>query len=233
MKRLSSLALVFSIAFLVFFFMPAFLNKQFSAYPLMKTGDVFDLFTPLVLIPLYWLLFRVGAEKSPSTRETVFFLVFAAFWVMGQGMHLSANSIGHLVDKMKGTDVYSLTNFYDEVLSHYLWHFGVVALSGLIIYRQWRNPLTESQRIPWIMYLAGVIYGFSFAVIVLEGVTWLMGIPFAVLAALFGLVWGWRKLGSQPLLAFFLIVYVVAILLFAGWVSYWGEPLEPSKWLGF
>jgi hypothetical protein len=56
MKRLSFLSLVFAILFAVFFLGPPFLNMQFSLYPLMKIADVFDLLTPLVLIPLYWLL---------------------------------------------------------------------------------------------------------------------------------------------------------------------------------
>jgi hypothetical protein len=56
-NRLSRLTLVFSITFAVLIISPAFLNRQFGPYPLMKTGDVIDLFTPLILIPLYWLLF--------------------------------------------------------------------------------------------------------------------------------------------------------------------------------
>lgn len=57
MQRLARLTLIFAILFAVFIIAPAFLNGQFAPYPLLKSGDVLDLLTPLVLIPLYWLLF--------------------------------------------------------------------------------------------------------------------------------------------------------------------------------
>lgn len=233
MKRLSLFILVFAIAFLVFFFGPPLLSQQFGAYPLMKTGDVFDLLTPLVLIPLYWLIFRIDENKKPSLKEILAFVVLAAFWVEGQGMHLAANSIGHLLEQVKGTDVYDLTYFYDEVLSHYFWHFGIVGLSALVIFRQWRNPFTEGQAAVWLPILAGVIHGFTFFVIVLEAGTAPLGITFAVLAAIFGLVWGRKKLMQQPLLLFFLVSYLLAVVLFAGWGIYWrGLPqLSELGWI--
>ena len=81
MKRLSLLSLVFAVTFTVFLVGPALLGKQFGVYPLMKTGDVFDIFTPLILIPLYWLLFRIDGKRAPCLRESLAFLVLAAFWV--------------------------------------------------------------------------------------------------------------------------------------------------------
>ena len=61
MKRLSFLVLVFAILFAVFFIAPPLLSQQFSPYPLMKMGDVFDILTPLVLLPLYWLCGSCGS----------------------------------------------------------------------------------------------------------------------------------------------------------------------------
>jgi len=46
MKRFSLLILVFAILFAVFFIVPPLLSQQFSPYPLMKIGDVFDILTP-------------------------------------------------------------------------------------------------------------------------------------------------------------------------------------------
>ena len=221
MERLSKLILIFSILFLVFFMGPPFLSMQFSPYPLMKVGDVLDLFTPLVLIPLYWSLYWLGGNRPIGLRGSLIFMVFVAFWVAGQGMHLAGNSIGHLVEDMKGTDVYHLTNFYDEVLSHYLWHFGILAFSAMLIYRQWRSPPAEGQVLPCTVILAGIVYGFAYFGIVIEGATAPMGVPFAVLAALFILVWGRKNLEKQPLLIFFLTAYLLAIILFLGWGIYW------------
>jgi hypothetical protein len=221
MKNLSIIAFVFSIAFLLFFMAPPFLNKQLGIYPLMKAGDLFDIFTPLVLIPLYWLLFRIGKDKVPGIKANLVFMVLAAFWIEGQGMHLAANSIGHLLEGMKGSDIYSLTGFYDEVLSHYLWHLGIFGLSVLIISRQWRNPFAEGQATLWLPIMAGIIHGFSLFVIVIEAGTAPLGITFAVLLTLFGLGWGRKKFNQQPLLLFFFTACSVAVLLFAIWAIYW------------
>jgi len=131
MKRLPVLILTFAIAFLVFFFGPPLLGKPFSPYPLMKIADVFDIFTPLVLLPLYWLLYRLGQKEPLKLPGIIAFFVFAAFWAEGQGMHLSANSIGHLLKGIESSDIYKLTYFYDEVLGHYLWHLGMVGYRPL------------------------------------------------------------------------------------------------------
>lgn len=232
MSRLNHVILIFSVAFAVFFVGPSMLSSQFGPYPLIKLGDVLDLLTPLILIPLYWLLFQVGQEKRPSLREGLVFMVLAALWVEGQGIHLVANSIGHLLRGLTGSDAYVLTYFYDETLGHILWHSGVMGLSALLLIRQWQNPLTGERSSLDLLLLAGIIHGLTFFVIVVEGGTALLGIPFAIIVILVGVVWGRDKLREQPLLLFFLVSYAVAMLFFAGWGLYWGGLPEFSA-LGF
>lgn len=232
MSRLTRLILIFSVAFAVLFVGPSMLSSQFAPYPLIKLGDVLDLLTPLVLIPLYWLLYQVGQDKKPSLREGVAFMVLAALWVLGHGMHLAANSIGHLLGEMADSDAHVLTYFYDETLGHILWHSGVIGLSALLLIRQWQNPFTGERASLGLVLLAGIIYGLTFFVIVVEGGTALLGIPFALIVIVVGLVWGRDKLREQPLLFFFLVSCVVALLFFAGWGLYWGGLPEFSA-LGF
>jgi len=195
----------------------------------MKIGDVLDILTPLVLVPLYWLLYRLDPKKAITLSEGIIFTVLAALWVEGQGMHLAANSVGHLLKGMETTDMYNLTFFYDEVLSHYLWHFGVVGLSAVLIYRQWRNPFAEGRTMTWAVILAGIIHGFSYFMIIIEGATAPLGVTFSVLAVLFMLIYGRKSLTQQPIILFFLAAYLLAILLFAGWGIYWGGLPEFSK----
>ena len=222
MRRISSLILVFCLASTAFFVLPAFLTDQFGLFPLMKLKDVADVFTPLVIIPLYWLLFQLSPEKKFSLREGFLFMIFAALWVEGQGMHLSANSIGGLLQEATEADVYSLTLFYDEVLSHYIWQLGMVGLSTLILIRQWHHPLSVERSWLALDLVAGVIHGFMFFVIVVEASTAPLGIPFAIAITLVGLIWGRNELRKQPLLAFYLASYGVAILFFVAWALYWG-----------
>lgn len=217
MRRLSLLMLIFSLAFAIFVMGPPFLGYEFRPYPLMAIADIFDLFTPLVLIPLYWMLFRINGNGNASLKENLVFILLTGFWVLGKGIQLTANSIGHLTANMTGTDVYKLTYFYDEVLGHYLWHFGVISLSVLLIYRQWKNPFAEGKGLSWQNTLAGIIYGFTFFAMVVEGQTTLMGVPFAVLAVILGFVLWRNKINRQPLLWLFLLGYLIAVILFAVW----------------
>lgn len=195
----------------------------------MSWQDAIDILTPLVLIPVYWMIFKGVARGEAKMADELIFMIMSAFWVAGQGMHLAANSINNLIGNLAknqviditATDVYHLTYFYDEHLSHYLWHIGVLGLAALLIYEGWRQPADE--KTDWrIVVPASVLYGFTWFCIFLEGQTLPIGVPFAVIASLLILIWGRRKLAQQPILAFFLVSTLLAALLFIGWGLYWG-----------
>ena len=227
MKNLSLLTLIFAVTFTFFFLLLIFFRIPFPPYPLISYQDALDLLTPLVLIPLYWLLFRSsGGVANPA--EELSFMVLSATWVLGQGMHLAANSIDNLIENMAknelldilGSDIYQLTYFLDEHLSHYIWHIGVVGLAVLLIVHEWRRPAGVTT-IWWLTALAGIIYGFSSFCIFLEGQTVPLGIPLVAFIMVTTLIWGRRRLGIQPVLAFLFISSLVALVLFVGWGLYW------------
>lgn len=215
----SRLILIFAVAFAILIVAPAFLDESFGAYPLMSTGDALDILTPVVLIPLYWLLFRLG--KTPTTAEIIAFLVLIALWVEGQGMHLGANSIKHLMGEMRDTDAYTLAYFYDEILGHYLWHIGLAGLTLLLIWRQMHNSLETPLVTLRLEAVAALIYGIVYPVIVIEAGTTPLGIPVAIIICIVGLV-RLRELRRQPMTAFFFVAHALAIILFAIWFIRWG-----------
>lgn len=228
MKRLSLLILSFAVLSLVFIILLVFLKTGFPLYPLVSYQDVFDVLTPLVLIPFYWLLFRQSGAGQTSLGEEIAFMVLSAIWVEGQGMHLSANSTDNLIESLarnhvidiKTTDVYRLTYFFDEHLSHYLWHIGMLGLAALLIYHEWRRPAELATR--WApTILAGIVYGFSYFSIFLEGQTVALGLPFALIVVAYALIWGRKKMQTRPELAFFFAACLLALLLFTGWGVYW------------
>jgi hypothetical protein len=221
MASLKRSILLFSIVNALLILSPAFLNRQFPPYPLIKWGDFTDLLTPLVLIPLYWILFRLEGKPAPSFRAMLAFLVLAAMYAQGQGMHLAANSIGHLLENAKGTPAEQLTHFYDEVLSHYLWHLAIVGLILVLLARQWQNPFIGELSDLRFEVIAALIYGFTYFVTTIEAGTVPLGLPFAAAVTLFGLMRGRSELPMQPLLAFFFSALLLATLLFAIWGIYW------------
>jgi hypothetical protein len=222
MKRIPALVLIFSVVFVVFFIGPPFLGQSFNPFPLMRLGDVLDVLTPLVLLPLYWFLFVTCCPNgAANTRATVVFIVLAGLWAMGHGIHLSANSIGHYLGGMEGSDIYDLTYFYDEVFGHYLWHIGIVGMSAFLVYHEWRACAAEGGK-SWPVLLAGLIYGFSYFLIVIEAGTAPLGITFAVLMVIFGIFRSRKYCSEKPLLAFFSTAYALAVLLFIIWAIMWG-----------
>lgn len=229
MQRLARLTLVFAIVFAVFVVAPAFLGGPFPLHPLMSAGDALDLLTPLVLLPLYWLLFRMGPERAPTGKQVLCFVVLAALWAEGQGMHLVANSIGRLTQTLADRPAGILTHFYDEGLSHYMWHIAMVGLSALLIHRQWMAPFVGQRSGLGLEIAAGIIHGFNYFIIVVEAATAPLGVPFAVGVVGFTLLRGRGELRRQPILAFFFVAHLMASLCFLGWGLYWRGLPEFSK----
>jgi hypothetical protein len=228
----TSTMLAFAALFTAFFIAPAFLSSSFPLYPLMKNGDALDLFTPLVLIPIYWVLFSAASSSPVSRRGMLVFLILASLWVLGQGMHLVGNSIGHQLESLKSTDAYKLTYFYDEQLSHILWHLGIYALSALIMVRSGgAAPVEPAGRTG--LAAAVILYGFTFASLTLEGQTWPIGLPFAILAGGLPLLVRRHEFWRRPALSFFSLSYLLAVLLMVVWAIVLGGFIEPSKILNF
>jgi hypothetical protein len=232
MKRLSLLTLVFAVLSVIFFLLLIFFRTPFAPYPLMSVQDALDILTPLVLIPVYWLLFKYATSDGPSRVEEIAFMVLAALWVEGQGMHLAANSVNNLAEGLRddgviditGTDIYKLTYYIDEHLSHYMWHLGILGLAALLIYREWRRP-AGVRTTWWATIVGGILYGFTYFCIFVEGQTVPLGLPFAAIITLLTLIWGRKKLAQQPVLAFFFVACLAAVLLFAGYgIAYGGFP---------
>jgi hypothetical protein len=230
--RLTRQILIFTVVYVIFVMLPAFLSRPFVFYPLQSTGDVLDVLTPLVLIPFYWVLYRLDGRKPLTVREMLWFLVFAALWAEGHGMHLSANSIGNLDEINPAGQSAALTHFYDEVLSHYLWHAGVVGMTVLLLRRQWQNPFVGSVSMLREEALAALLYGITFFVTFTEGGTAPLGIPFSLIVTIFGLTVGRRQVRQQPLLAFFTIAQTIALLLFVIWFLVNGFRLPQFSELG-
>jgi hypothetical protein len=183
----------------------------------------------LVLIPVYWLMFKYSTSGESSRSEEIAFMVLTAVWVMGHSLHLAANSINNLAEGLAnaqelditGSSIYTLTYFIDEGLSHYLWHGGVLGIMALLSYRVLLRPVNHTTTW-WATSLAGLIHGFTYFCIFIEGRTVLLGLPFAILFTVLSLIWGYKKMSQQPLLAFFFVTSLVAAMLLIGWGAYWG-----------
>ncbi len=227
MNRLPVLILTFALSTLAFVLVVVFLRIPFPFFSLLSYQDVVGLLPPLVFIPIYWLMFRYAASTSSPGQE-VAFMILAALWVEGQAMHLVANSIDNLIAALARTlvvdlrpsDVYRLSLFFDEYLGHYLMHVGMLGLAALLVYREWRAPVGFVAT-RWAIVPAGVIYGIVYFCLFIEGGTVALGFPFGVAIVLLAFVVGRKTMPRRPVLAFFGLACLVAVILFAGWGLYW------------
>ena len=229
MSRAAVLALTFAIAFIVLFLAPPFLPYRFDPYPLINWADVVDLLTPLILIPLYWLLaLQVGMPRSVPWVVT--FLALAAAWVEGHGIHLAANAIGHLLKNQPGPAL-DLTEFWDERFGHILWHSAALGLSALVLVAGIRADLPPVAGRSMAV-VAGLVYGFALFLIGDEGGTAVLMIVFGV-AFVFATLAAWRRAFASPILTMFTTGYGAVVLLFAAWFVYWGGRLPQFSELGW
>jgi hypothetical protein len=232
---LGRVTLTFAVAFAAFIVGPAVVGRgAFPLEPDMHWQDVLDLATPIVMLPLYWLLVRQWPSAPPLSRVGfVAFLVLGAIWVEAQGMHLAANSIDNRLGAATGDPVASLTHFYDEVLSHLMWDGATIGLMALALARQERYRLVGVPASLGLETVAGFVYGLAFFINVVESGTGALGVPAAAILATLALGLSGRSLRAQPIAAFVLVAHAVALVLFAAWWLYWGGSLPEFTQVGW
>ncbi len=226
----------FAYAFAWFIIAPVTLSEPLPGFALLQVSEAVDLFAPLVLFPIYWVLFQGARAGAASTGATIAFLVFAGFWGVGHGVHLAANSIAHLVRENTPERLAALTHFYDETLGHYLWHTGAFGLSAMLTWRalgaSGAHDDVDARGVAAAVAARSLVlpvaaHGVTLFLMTIEGATTPISIPFA---AVFVAIVGARALRAprrrewllqRPLAAFFLASYVIALVLIAGWAIYW------------
>ena len=224
---MARLSLLFAILSLVFQVLLVVLRAPFPFYPLVSWQDVIDLASPIVLIPIYWAMYRRASNRAATKGSDLMFLVLAVIWAVGHGMHLAANSIHNLADSsarhggldIRGSDLYRLIYFFDEHVGHDVWYVGILGLAAALLRREAQAPAGIATA--WgAAAVAGVIYGFTCFCIFVEGQAVSLGLPFAAIVTAYTLRVR-RALPQRPLAAFLGIAFLIALALFLGWGLYW------------
>jgi hypothetical protein len=245
--RVGWVALAYGAALAAFIILPALFPSVYGPYRLLRWGDIVDLFTPLVVLPLAWWLFRVAAGERPRGWETALFVAFAGLWASGQGMHLAANAIGHSVEilqpfvdsatgifKIALRDVATLTHDLDEVVSHYIWHIGVLGLAAMTMLRalRGRGRFQLGWRSWGALGIGAGLYGFTFFVAIVEAATTPMTVPGALVLLVGGGTIARGQPAARPVLTFFLVAFSLALVLCFAWAAMNGWQLKEFSQVG-
>jgi len=193
----------------------------------MEWADFLDMFSPFFIVPAYYLVLKLDDKQKLNDWELGLFFIFSTTFILAHGIHLAATSIGHLLKYFKFTDAYTLTYFYDELLSHQLMNFAVIGISILSCQRQIRLPTIGIEKSLTNLYLGG-FFGFLYFLGFIEGQTWKVSIFYAVVFSSFIAHTQRSSLRSLPVVAFYTTAYSVSLLLTFIWYLKWGALPEFS-----
>lgn len=227
--------LAYALALAACLLVPPYLTPSVGPPTAFTLQEAADLFTPLIVIPLAWLVYDLAGGLGRPGLVT--FLVIAAVWIEGQGIHLAANAIGDAfshdaVKAFYATVPGDLDLWLDETLSHWMWHAAWVALSVLILAAATRAPIGPAGRPSMTAAAAGLVHGATFFLVTVEGVTTLLGIPASILLLVSAAVTARRGLAGRPVALFFLVASVATLLGYMVWAALHGWTLPEFSKVG-
>jgi len=232
-NNVSGWLFLYGLAFAFFGIIPALVPSMWKS-PITR-GDALDFLTPLAVMSIALILFhkvkicRPNEGQSPGIKIAAM-IIFAAgviFYIEGHGIHLPSNSLARLMEP--GTAIYRAAYLYDEVISHYIWDGGVILISvGLIILASKISFPSPSKANYLFIGLGAALYGFAFTCNGIEGQTFPLTFPAAIIGTFAALILYLKnkKTGRpNPVLLFFLFGYLISLTLFAYWgISHPGFP---------
>ena len=218
--RLPAALLAYALALAAFLLVPPYLKASVGPPRAFTLQEAADLLTPLVIVPLAWIVFDLAGGLG--RRGMVAFLVVAALWVEGQGIHLAANAIGDAFPHAATEAFYQtvpgeLDLWLDETLSHWMWHVAWVGLAVLMLAAATRDTARRTDRTSLLAVVAGLVHGVTFFLVSVEGVTWLLGIPASILILAWCIAAGRRGLLRQPVVTFFLVSTIATLSGYVVW----------------
>ena len=233
--RLPWALLAYAVALAVLLLVPPFLMAPFGPPTGFTLQEAVDLLTPLIVLPLAWYVFDLtgGLRRMGALA----FLVVAIVWTEGQAIHLATNAIGDAVppdalDAFLLTAPGDLAHWFDEELSHWMWHLAWVALSVLLLFAASRTPAVPGAGPSITAAVAGLVHGLTFFIVTVEGVTTLLGIPASIALLVWSASLARRGLGGRPVVLFFLVSSIVSLIGYAGWAALNGGTLPEFTKVG-
>lgn len=170
-------------------------------------GDWIDLATPFAVVGTAALVLLGLSAWGAGLGLAV---AAAIAYVDGHGLHLSANSIR--AEEPAG-EVERVAYFWDERFSHWEWHLGLVGLLvAFCLAEPWARPQVRAGSARSAL-VAGLL-GFTLFTSTVEGQTWWLLPPAALVLAL------WALARPRPVLRACAGALVLACILLAGWAAW-------------
>lgn len=170
-----------------------------------RWADWVDLLTPWAVLGVGLLvMLRAGAGR----QLLIAFGASGLLYAEGHALHLSANSISNVQHS-------GVIHLWDEVVSHYLWYAGALAVLVVLLLAVRSEPAPSRS---WVGYALTPLLGITLLNGWIEGGVPVLGfVSCAVLLAV-----GWRcREGAAGRYA--LVTAVLGLVALTGWGLYWGN----------
>jgi hypothetical protein len=165
-----------------------------------RWADWIELLVPVAVVAAA----AAALAAAPRAPAWALFLVAAAFYSVGAGIHLAANSIAN-------GEPSDAAHLWDEVVGHYVWYGGLAGVVAALALAFGDGP---RPRTPW-PYLVAAAFGLTAFTHAVEGGTAVMGVVTGAVFCTWGVVRGRR---AGVLLA---VAYGVSLVALVAWGAYW------------
>lgn len=169
-----------------------------------RWADWVDLLTPWAVLGL-GLVVVLRAEATG--RLLLAYAAAGLLYVEGHALHLSANSISNIQSSGVG-------HLWDEVVSHYLWYSGALAVLVVLLFAV--AGARDPER-PWVGYALTPLLAFTLLNGWIEGGVVVVGFVSAAVLTALGVSHRRRAAGR-----FALTTGLLGLVALAGWGLYWG-----------
>eukprot|EP00026_Physarum_polycephalum_P013980 Phypoly_transcript_14444.p1 GENE.Phypoly_transcript_14444~~Phypoly_transcript_14444.p1 ORF type:complete len:283 (+),score=41.19 Phypoly_transcript_14444:132-980(+) len=223
----------------------------------LTVADVFDTVAPYIVMFFYVYFYYKCREReiigvilrTPGNRknyllfEMGLYFVLVIAWISGHGIHLAANSVHNVLDREYFshtnpqadhhrsvlTTLYHVVDFWDEKLGHEVWHTGIMGMQAVLV---WIGGGKSGHTVKsggdiLLVFGASIIYGLILFVSIIEGGTYVYGIPYlAVILSILYVKHTQREIrGNAILLYFFIATWIAALGCgYWGWYTNWTFP---------
>jgi hypothetical protein len=172
-----------------------------------RVADWVDLLTPFAILGCAAMVL-VRAEASRG--QWVLFGVGGVTFTLGHGLHLAANSISNVADKVVAKA--PIVHLWDEVVSHYIWYAGLFLVMAAMAWAL----RSQEFRVGAVDVVVALLVAVTLVNTYIEGGTPWLGLAFLAAGAVCGVLW--RPAAVSRLL---LVVGGAGLVLLIGWGVYW------------
>lgn len=172
-----------------------------------RVADWVDLLTPFAILGCAaMVLVRAQATRGQWALLGVGGITFT----LGHGLHLAANSISNVADKVVAKA--PIVHLWDEVVSHYIWYTGLFLVMAAMAWAL--RP--QEFRVGAVDVVVALLVAVTLVNTYIEGGAPWLGLAFLAAGAVCGVLW--RPAAVSRLL---LVVGGAGLVLLIGWGVYW------------